>query len=422
MNRENNMTDLQKLKEMGSMKVFKAGDYIFKQGESGDEMYIILAGRVGISVDSQNNTPLMISHLENGDFLGEIALMDNLPRNTSAIAETDTTVISISKYSFQALICDSASIPYRIIIGLIHQINQLYHQLIQGQSYEEPVLPEISEPLQPTQTVQADHFETQNDSDPVENGNNPKISGYGNLFLEGHRTYNITAPNAYNEFLINASAKCPVCSEVFAAKKQYISKLKFSSKDNDFRKHYTDFEPLWYSVWVCPNCYYANFYTEFDAIPPHKKQNILAKNQELKKQFPSFKFTEPRSVDQVFTAYYLALVTAEFCNASSIKLGKIWLQLSWLYQDVNDQEMFNTASDMALKSYYDVLYKTGENISIDQMQQCFLLLGEMYMRKGDEKEALRSFYTAIKKDGGKEAFNQLAENRIHDIRKEKMNF
>lgn len=409
------MTDLQKLKEIGNMKVFKANDYIFQQGESGDEMYIILSGRVGVYIKGANGSSINISYLESGDFLGEMSLLEDLSRNASAIAQTDTTVIAINKNNFQDSICEPDSIPYRIIIGLIQQVNQLYGELSTYKNGDDQVLPKISEPTQP---YSADN---QSISNSIAAENNPQISGYGNLFTDGHRTYNFTAPNVYNDFLISAHARCPVCSDSFEAKKQYLSKMKFERKDSDFRKHYTDFEPLWYSLWVCPHCYYTNFYTEYDAIPTYKKQSVLARTQELKKQF-SFKFSEPRTIDEVFTAYYLALVSAEFYNASSLKFAKIWMQLSWLYQDVKDEEMFNTASTMALKNYYDVLYKTSENLSVVQAQQCFLLLGELYLRKGDEKEAIRNFYTAIKKDGGKEAFNQQAEDRIHDIRIEKMNY
>ena len=123
------MADLQKLKEMGTLKSFRENDYIFRQGESGEDMYIILSGRVGIYIDVKNGYPINISHLEGGDFLGEMSLMEGLRRNASAIAETDTTVIAITKYDFQAFICDPDSIPYRIIIGLIHQVNQLYNKL-----------------------------------------------------------------------------------------------------------------------------------------------------------------------------------------------------------------------------------------------------------------------------------------------------
>lgn len=423
MNRVCEMTDLQKLKEMGTMKSFKENDYIFRQGEPGEDMYIILSGRVGIFIGAKNGYPINISHLESGDFLGEISLMEGLPRNASAIAETDTTVIAINKRDFQALICDPDSIPYRIISGLIHQVNQLYHELGKCKDGDQ-ALPKFTETAAPLSS-QGNVARVQDfNNDSVKNfaiENNPLINGFGNLFPDGHKNYHQAAPNVYNDFLISSQARCPVCEEGFEAKKQYLSKMKFTRMDSDFRKHYTDFEPLWYSLWVCPHCYYTNYYTEYADIPPYKKQNVLARTQELRKQFP-FSYSEPRTIDEVFTAYYLALMCADFYNASPLKLAKIWLQLSWLYHDVNDAEMFDVASSQALKNYYDVIYKTGENLSIVQAQQCFILLGELYLLKGNEKEALRHFYTAIKKDGGKESFNQQAEERIHDIRREKMNF
>ena len=420
------MSELQKLKEIGSMKVYKTGAYIFRQEELGDEMYIILSGQVGVYINSLNGFPISISHLESGDFLGEMSLLEDLPRNASAIAETDTTVIAITKNNFQAFICEPSSIPYRIMKGLILQICQLYNELSKCKSGDHP-LSKLSETVEQEKYEETTPVENQVDNIQITNNtsteadNNPMIKGFGTLFPDGHKKYKLTAPDVYNDFMITAHARCPVCKESFEGKKQYLSKLKFEKMDHDFRKHYFGFEPLWYSLWACPHCYYTNYYLEYDAIPAYKTQNILARTAELKKQF-AFRFSEPRTIDQVFTAYYLALVNAEFYNASPLKFAKIWLQLSWLYHDVNDEEMFNTASALALKNYYDVLYKTGENLPIEQVQQCFLLLGELYLLKGDEKEAVRHFYTAIKKDGGKETFNQQAEDRIHDIRKDKMNF
>jgi uncharacterized protein len=413
------MIDLQKLKEIGSMKFFRADDYIFHQDEPGNEMYIILSGRVGVYINTMGDFPIKVSLLESGDFLGEISLLDDTPCNATAIAETDTTVIAISKNNFQTFICEQSSITYRIMQGLIHQVSQLYNELSKCKIGDRPI-PKISEIAEPEKYNEEVPVESQAEDTTIEADKNPTINGFGNLFPAGHKKYNLSAPNVYDEYLITTQARCPVCKESFSGKKQYLSKLKFEKVDFDFRKHYQDFEPLWYSLWVCPHCYYTNYYTEFDAIPTYKTQNLLARTSELKKKF-TCQFDEPRTIDQVFTAYYLALFCAECYNANSLKLAKIWLQLSWLYHDVNDEEMFKTASDLALKNYYDVLYKTGENLSIGQAQQCFILLGELYLIKGDEKEAMKHFYTAIKKDGGKEAFNQQAEERLHDLRKGKMN-
>ncbi|HBF37595.1 MAG TPA: hypothetical protein DDW50_09770 [Firmicutes bacterium] len=363
-----------------------------------------------------------------GDFLGEMALVDGLPRNVSAMAEPDATVIGINKDNFQNAICDPTSIPYRIIVGLVHQMNQLHHEIARlgnSEGTSEGTLSE-SNATEVTDSeaepIMAGQEQSDNPSPVSEDaGTNPVISGVGNLFPEGHKKYNQVAASSYNDYLISSHSTCPVCGNIFEAKKLYQSKMKFQMMDHDFRKHYADFEPTWYSIWVCPKCYYANFYTDYNEIPPYKKQVIIAKMDELKKQF-SFQFSEPRTIDQVFEAFYLAMVCAELAHASSLKIGKIWLQLSWLYHDVQDEEMFRIASAQALKGYYDVVYKTGEKLSVGQAQQCFLLLGELYLLQGNEKEALRHFYTAIKKEDGREAFNQQAEDRIHDIRIEKMNF
>ncbi len=416
------MNELQKLKDIGSMKIFQEQDYIFKEGETGEEIYIILSGRVGLYINSADSTQIKVSQLESGDFLGEISLLDDPTRNASAIAERETTVIAVTKDNFQSVICEPSSIVYKIIINLSNQVNHLYKMLRKSSADVE-----LIDNFNNGKTESApDNFSAEsftNSTDFTTEAKNPNTDipkimvGNVTLFPPGHKKYNITAPGGYNDFTVENLVHCPVCGDGFSGKKQLISKLQNVKTDPDFRKHYKDFEPLWYSLWVCPNCLYANFYQEYNAIPVYKKQALLAKTTELKKNYSfEFSFKEPRTIDQVFTAYYLALFSASFYNGNSLKFGKIWLQLSWLYHDIKDEEMFKTAAYAAFDHYYKAVYVSQSDLSVEQLQQCNILLGELYLIKGEPKAAAKHFYSAIKKDVGRDIFNQQAEDRIHDLR------
>ena len=62
-----------------STLTFSAGDLIFSQGDLGTDMFIIQDGEVDIIKHIQGESHLL-SHLEKGDFFGEMALMENSPR------------------------------------------------------------------------------------------------------------------------------------------------------------------------------------------------------------------------------------------------------------------------------------------------------------------------------------------------------
>ncbi|MCI5081987.1 MAG: cyclic nucleotide-binding domain-containing protein [Saprospiraceae bacterium] len=77
--------------------VFTPGDFIFKKGEYGAEMYFIINGKVRV-MDPEKETP--IAQLSNGDFFGEIALFRHKARNATIIAETYCDLYQLSKGAF----------------------------------------------------------------------------------------------------------------------------------------------------------------------------------------------------------------------------------------------------------------------------------------------------------------------------------
>ena len=76
-------------------KVFYAGQKIFSEGDRGDRAYLIQSGSVDIV---KNEMPL--ATLNAGELFGEMALIDDKPRMATALAQTDVTVVIISRDSF----------------------------------------------------------------------------------------------------------------------------------------------------------------------------------------------------------------------------------------------------------------------------------------------------------------------------------
>lgn len=77
---------------------FAAGATIFREGDPGDNLYVILEGGVRISKFIPGAGEEALAVLERGEFFGEMALIDNEPRAATATAHTDPTVLlAISK-------------------------------------------------------------------------------------------------------------------------------------------------------------------------------------------------------------------------------------------------------------------------------------------------------------------------------------
>lgn len=80
------------LARLGKVLQWKAGSTAIKQGSKGAAFFLILDGSVDVIADG--NT---VARLTDGDFVGEIALIENTPRNADVVAVTDTSVFAFSR-------------------------------------------------------------------------------------------------------------------------------------------------------------------------------------------------------------------------------------------------------------------------------------------------------------------------------------
>jgi len=85
-------------------RIYVAGEYIFYQGDPGLGMYIIREGEVVIKRENANKKSHSIAHLKQGDFFGELALVDGEKRTASAIAKTDAKLAVIFKPDLEEFI------------------------------------------------------------------------------------------------------------------------------------------------------------------------------------------------------------------------------------------------------------------------------------------------------------------------------
>ncbi|HEX2123024.1 MAG TPA: cyclic nucleotide-binding domain-containing protein, partial [Thermoanaerobaculia bacterium] len=93
---------------------FSAGERIFSQGELGTEMFIIQEGVVEIIKHIAGESHLL-SRLEKGDFFGEMAILEALPRTADAVALTDVKVVAINGSRFDEMLRKNPEVAVRII-------------------------------------------------------------------------------------------------------------------------------------------------------------------------------------------------------------------------------------------------------------------------------------------------------------------
>jgi uncharacterized membrane protein len=78
--------DLEHLKTLWKPITRNPGQLLFKKGDPGDAMYIVESGQIGITVWTEDNQEKILSTFGEGDFFGELALLDGSPRSAHAKA------------------------------------------------------------------------------------------------------------------------------------------------------------------------------------------------------------------------------------------------------------------------------------------------------------------------------------------------
>jgi uncharacterized membrane protein len=82
---------------------YVAGQTVFKEGQAGGEMHVVLEGRVETFLVDDEGHRLVLSELDRGEMFGELSLFDNEPRSASAVALRPTRTAIIDRGALQRL-------------------------------------------------------------------------------------------------------------------------------------------------------------------------------------------------------------------------------------------------------------------------------------------------------------------------------
>lgn len=96
-------------------KAYEAGDIIFKEGDEGRLMYVLLEGQVDLRVKVDKGEAVIKTVSTPNDFFGEMALIDEKPRSATARAERKTRVLVVDGPSFEAMILQNGKFALKII-------------------------------------------------------------------------------------------------------------------------------------------------------------------------------------------------------------------------------------------------------------------------------------------------------------------
>jgi len=103
-------------------RTYAPNEEIFKEGEPGVSMYIIEKGTVAITVGAQHDK--VLAELHDGEFFGELALLDDSPRFASAIATTECSIVGFGQPDLFGIIERNPRLGVKIVETLARIIGE----------------------------------------------------------------------------------------------------------------------------------------------------------------------------------------------------------------------------------------------------------------------------------------------------------
>ena len=114
---------LERLAAIASDEGYSLGTVLFRAGDPGDKLYLILDGRVRISREVPGLGEEALAILAPGDYFGEMAMVDDAPRSADARVHERCKLLSISKEDMQHLLFLHKDLAYEILWNVVRTLS-----------------------------------------------------------------------------------------------------------------------------------------------------------------------------------------------------------------------------------------------------------------------------------------------------------
>src|SRR5262245_30799486 len=96
---------------------FRRNEVIFHQGDPGESLHVVASGAVKIVLPSAEGEEAIIATLREGDFFGELALLDGAPRSATAVALDASETLSLPRTTFRDMLDRDAELRDALLAG-----------------------------------------------------------------------------------------------------------------------------------------------------------------------------------------------------------------------------------------------------------------------------------------------------------------
>ncbi len=107
---------------------FDEGQVLFQQGDPGDAAYIVLEGAADVLINTAKG-PVKVANLGRNAVVGEIAILCDVPRTATVVAQQKTVTLKINKDTFFRLVTEFPQMAVEIMRELARRLEKTNEQL-----------------------------------------------------------------------------------------------------------------------------------------------------------------------------------------------------------------------------------------------------------------------------------------------------
>jgi HEAT repeat protein len=124
-----NVERLKALAQICDEELVKQDETLFKQGDDGGALYIIVRGAIDIGLSDNDGNRVTLATYESGRAFGDMSLFDNSPRSADAIAREDTLMLRLRRDPFLTLMRQYPDLSVHLITELSERLRHANHQI-----------------------------------------------------------------------------------------------------------------------------------------------------------------------------------------------------------------------------------------------------------------------------------------------------
>lgn len=113
--------EITKVLSLTNIKNFNSDDVIFSQGDSPEDIYIILKGRIRLDFKSEVEI-YNLKEYQVGDCFGQIALLGIIPYPATAVCMEETTLLVLPRFSFYSLTKTEPKLFTKLLLNITREI------------------------------------------------------------------------------------------------------------------------------------------------------------------------------------------------------------------------------------------------------------------------------------------------------------